>query len=42
MLQCQKVPPKHSAQSIASAQHGASPQERNSGASISHGRSSGI
>ncbi|XP_066383872.1 uncharacterized protein [Miscanthus floridulus] len=39
--ECQKVPSKHSAQSIASLQHGASSQERNSGASISHGRSSG-
>ncbi|OQU93006.1 hypothetical protein SORBI_3001G457400 [Sorghum bicolor] len=39
--ECQKVPPKHNAQSIPSAQHGAASQERNSGSSISHGRSSG-
>ncbi|ONL95014.1 uncharacterized protein [Zea mays] len=38
--ECLKVPPKHSLHSIASAQHGALSQERNSGASISHGRSS--
>ncbi|PUZ42198.1 hypothetical protein GQ55_9G565400 [Panicum hallii var. hallii] len=39
-MQCNNIPPIHSPQSIASAQHGALLQESNSGASISCSRSS--
>nr|TKV97455.1 hypothetical protein SEVIR_9G495700v2 [Setaria viridis] len=39
--ECDNIPPIHSPQSIASAQHGALLQERNSGASINCSRSSG-